>query len=94
MHLFTQESIKEALEKVCSALPKNMKDECQDFIQTYTDELVEMLIADLSPEEVCTYLKLCSGGKSILHLPHHIDADVGGNIGKHKCAHYVLFVIF
>lgn len=38
----------------------NLKEECNDFVHTYADELVEMLIADLNPQEVCVYLKLCS----------------------------------
>lgn len=36
-----------------------MQEECNDFVQTYTDEIVEACIAQLSPQEVCVYLKLC-----------------------------------
>lgn len=55
-----QDEIKESLEKVCNHLPGNLKPECTDFVNTYTDELIEMLIADFKPEEVCVYLKLCT----------------------------------
>ncbi|ERL92231.1 hypothetical protein D910_09549 [Dendroctonus ponderosae] len=56
----TKDEIKESLEKVCNHLPGNLKPECTDFVNTYTDELIEMLMADFKPEEVCVYLKLCT----------------------------------
>ncbi|XP_044760968.1 prosaposin isoform X2 [Coccinella septempunctata] len=59
----TEADIKEALGRLCSKLPKELASECQQFVDTYTDELVEMLIADLNPQEVCVYLKLCTDNK-------------------------------
>lgn len=56
----TKEEIKKDLDKVCNHLSSNLKAECTDFINTYSDELVEMLIADFKPQEVCVYLKLCT----------------------------------
>jgi saposin len=56
----TEENIKSALNKLCERLPTNLAAECDDFVNTYTDELVELLLADLTPQEVCVYLKLCS----------------------------------
>lgn len=56
---FLQANIKEALNNLCSHLSSNLKQECQDFVNTYADELVDMLVADLNPQEVCVYLKLC-----------------------------------
>lgn len=80
--MFAQENIKEALTKLCSHLPGNMKEECQDFVDTYTNELVEMLIADLKPEEVCVYLKLCSDNKPSQQLPPYVYKHYGGDIRK------------
>jgi saposin len=40
-------------------LPKSIVGECQDFVNKYEEELVDMLIADFTPKEICTYLKLC-----------------------------------
>lgn len=60
-----------------------MKDECQDFVHTYADELIEMLIADLKPEEVCVYLKMCSDNKPAKQLSAYVYKFVGGNVGKY-----------
>ncbi|CAH0559155.1 unnamed protein product [Brassicogethes aeneus] len=55
----SKESIINGLTNLCTHLPKNMAPECEDFVQTYTNELVDMLMADFTPNEVCVYLHLC-----------------------------------
>jgi saposin len=40
-------------------LPESIAGECQNFVDKYEEELVDMLIADFTPKEICTYLKLC-----------------------------------
>lgn len=52
-------NIKSALKNLCTHLPSNLAMECQDFVDSYTDELVEMLMDDFKPQEVCVYLKVC-----------------------------------
>jgi len=54
-----QESIRRELDKLCSELPKSLAGDCRDFVDTYEEELVDMLLADFTPKEICTYLKLC-----------------------------------
>ncbi|KAF4528847.1 hypothetical protein B566_EDAN017671 [Ephemera danica] len=55
----TEASIRAALDKVCTVLPDSMKQECVTMVEKYTEELVDMLIADLTPQEICVYLKVC-----------------------------------
>lgn len=47
------------MDKLCVALPKDLSNQCNDFVASYTKELIEMLLADLNPQEVCVYLKVC-----------------------------------
>lgn len=79
-----QADIKSALNKLCVHLPSDdLKEECEDFVSTYTDELVEMLIADLKPDEICVYLKLCTDGRPASTLPPYANKDTFvGDIGK------------
>ncbi|KZS14611.1 Uncharacterized protein APZ42_019947 [Daphnia magna] len=56
----TEESIKEALEGVCQRLPKTVRSDCVRLVDAYAKEIVEMLLADLKPDEVCVALKLCT----------------------------------
>lgn len=55
----TEEAIKKELDMLCSELPKSLARDCQNFVDTYEEELLDMLIADFTPKEICTYLKLC-----------------------------------
>ncbi|XP_067008274.1 uncharacterized protein Sap-r [Anabrus simplex] len=55
----TEEEILEALDNLCSDLPKSLAGECRTFVENYSEQLVDMLVADFTPQEVCTYLKLC-----------------------------------
>lgn len=61
--LLLQANIEAELDKLCNHLPKSLTDQCVDFVKAYSKELVEMLLADLTPQEVCTYLKLCDPAK-------------------------------
>ncbi|XP_068207263.1 prosaposin [Palaemon carinicauda] len=64
----TEDNIRNALDTLCSYLPKSVKDECQVFVDTYTDQIIHLLINDLSPDEVCVQLGLCKPKKP--SLPH------------------------
>uniref|UniRef100_A0A336LVF0 CSON002275 protein n=1 Tax=Culicoides sonorensis TaxID=179676 RepID=A0A336LVF0_CULSO len=56
----TIDKIKLALEQLCSHLNNKLKMECNDFVETYSKELVDLLMKDFTPQEICVYLKLCS----------------------------------
>lgn len=55
----TEESIKHALENMCSVLPKSIKPECTLFVDMYTDKIIQLLLDDLTPDQVCQALHLC-----------------------------------
>jgi len=66
----TEDAIKEELKTLCSELPKSVAGECLKFVEKYEDELVDMLVADFTPKEICTYLGLCdSHVKKIVTTP-------------------------
>ncbi|CAL4060457.1 unnamed protein product, partial [Meganyctiphanes norvegica] len=64
----TEDSIKHALENLCSKLPKSIKGECKFFVDLYTDKIIQLLLDDLTPDQVCTALHLCK--TKVPELPH------------------------
>lgn len=81
--LLLQDNIKQALDKLCSYLPSTLVDECDDFVNTYSNQLVDMLIADMNPQEVCVYLKLCTDKEPPKVVPiAGPEVTYGGEIGK------------
>ncbi|KDR18348.1 Proactivator polypeptide, partial [Zootermopsis nevadensis] len=55
----TEEEIRRELDLLCDDLPKSVVGECEEFVNTYEEQLVEMFLADFTPKQICTYLKLC-----------------------------------
>ena len=57
--IYLQAEVKAALEKVCALLPSTIKQECDDFVKQYADLVVQLLVHELDPTQVCTALQLC-----------------------------------
>ncbi|XP_071455628.1 prosaposin [Hetaerina americana] len=84
----TEESIKNALENVCKSMPSRLISQCDALVDSYTEELVDMLIADFTPQEVCVYLRLCTGGKRTLPTNPKADFEILTNeIPDYKVTH-------
>lgn len=60
----TEASIEAELDKLCVHLPHSLADQCKDLVQGYSHELIGLLLADLTPQEVCVYIKLCDATKN------------------------------
>lgn len=54
-----KKQIEDALESICSYLPGSIGKQCDTFVETYTDMIIDMLVKDVSPELICTNLGLC-----------------------------------
>ncbi|KAJ0175760.1 hypothetical protein K1T71_008919 [Dendrolimus kikuchii] len=55
----SEENIRKALDKLCNHLAQKLRTECVDFVDTYANQLVEMLVANMNAQEICVFLKLC-----------------------------------
>ncbi|EDW16612.2 uncharacterized protein LOC6575135 [Drosophila mojavensis] len=62
----SKDNIRKVLDGLCTHLPNKLRDECVDFVETYSNELIDMLITDFKPEEICVQLKLCPKTKDYL----------------------------
>ncbi|XP_022213394.2 prosaposin [Drosophila obscura] len=62
----SKENIKKVLADLCVHLPNKLRSECVDFVNTYSNELIDMLITDFKPQEICVQLKLCPKNKNYL----------------------------
>jgi saposin len=66
-----KDEIKASLEKLCSLLPSSVESQCDTFVETYTDLIIDMLTKDVSPEMICTNLGLCKSSGNIVQ--HKVD---------------------
>lgn len=56
-------------------MPDKLQAECTDFIKTYTSELIDMLITDFKPQEICVALKLCQA-PAVSNSLDNLNADL------------------
>ena len=56
----TEESIRVAMENVCAYMPTTVRKDCKRLVDAYAKQIIEALLADLTPDEVCTALKFCT----------------------------------
>jgi len=68
-----KEEIKKSLEKLCSLLPSSVEKQCDTFVETYTDLIIDMLTKDVSPEMICTNLGLCKASGNVVQ--HKVEIN-------------------
>jgi saposin len=56
----TKDSILKVLNGLCTHLAVKLQSQCKEFVSTYSSEVVDMIIADFTPQEACVFIKLCS----------------------------------
>lgn len=54
-----EENIKKSVMNVCTKVGKSLESECQDFVNTYADAIIAMLIQEIDPSEICPRLSVC-----------------------------------
>lgn len=56
----TEANIEEALDKLCTHLSDKLQAECTQFVALYSNALVQMILENFTPQDICVELKLCS----------------------------------
>lgn len=51
--------IKAKLEKLCSKMPSNWKAQCTNFVEGEFQSILDLLVAEVKPEEICVMLNVC-----------------------------------
>ncbi|XP_053206950.1 prosaposin-like [Panonychus citri] len=62
----TQEAIEDALDKVCDELfPSSKKKSCRKFIDSYTAQIIDIVLQTTDPKEACIILGVCKPRKQV-----------------------------
>jgi saposin len=80
---WTESKIEEVLDKVCGYLPSALQSPCQELINQYLPELIELLESKETPEVVCQQISLCTAS---------VGCGVSGSVGCGFCKEVVQFV--
>lgn len=72
----TEEAIRALLADVCALMPQSYRDQCDEFVQKYGDEIVDFLMSSAAPHTICTLLHLCLlNGTPATHATPPSDCD-------------------
>jgi saposin len=80
----TKAEIKGALDKVCGYLPSSAKGECITLVNTYSDEIIDLIVAVGNPSTVCKTIQLCSSPAKVS------AAKVKANVVECEACTYVM----
>jgi hypothetical protein len=47
-----KEKVKEFFKKLCTKVPSSIEGECQEFVNTYGDAVVALLVQEIDPSQV------------------------------------------
>ncbi len=47
------------MEQVCDVVPGSYKSGCEAFVKTYTPQLIDLFLQDVTPQLICSSLMLC-----------------------------------
>jgi hypothetical protein len=61
---YTQAQIIKQLEVVCALSPEPFRDQCDNFVETYTPLLISYIIKYEDPQNACAQLGMCSSSSS------------------------------
>ena len=44
----------------CRILPGSLEDKCEEYIEAYAEKIIELVLQELTPDQICAELGLCS----------------------------------
>lgn len=59
----TKSNVESALNRLCDHLSTNLIGQCQEFVHSYSAEVVDMVLSNFTPEEACVFIKICTNDK-------------------------------
>lgn len=72
----SEAAIQSALEKVCNILPGSLKSQCDQFVDSYTPVLYQILHTYVTPDDICAALKLCNNGTQLVSHCKYIHTKI------------------
>jgi hypothetical protein len=83
IHCVLQKEIERALEDACAILPLDVRHKCRQFVKQYTVVVVQLLLQEMDPTQVCLFIDLCpkntTNGKQSHSGQHLMDPPFARN---------------
>ncbi|XP_043206375.1 prosaposin-like [Amphibalanus amphitrite] len=60
----TEDEIRDGLDRVCEMLPSTVSRECQELVNTFMEEIIDMIVSGMTADEICITLRLCQPARA------------------------------
>ncbi|XP_011688179.1 PREDICTED: prosaposin-like isoform X2 [Wasmannia auropunctata] len=67
--------VRESVEKICARISPVVQGECQEFMNTYEDAVVSILVQKIDPSLVCSVIRICPSDETVNmweEIPKHL----------------------
>jgi saposin len=61
----SRDNIEKALDKLCDHLSENLKAQCVSFVKSHSADVIDMMLANFTPQEACVFIKLCNKNEPV-----------------------------
>lgn len=78
----TESEIISAVEKVCNIMPSTIRTECDQLVEQYGKQIIDMLVKEASPSVVCGLIGLCASDKAMLNSENCIMCEMALSYAK------------
>lgn len=63
------------MESVCTYLPKTVQGKCQNFVETYGEQIIQYLSHEIDPSDICQRIGLCQPERKDVEPIRHLKMD-------------------
>merc|ERR1719186_884474 len=73
-----QDMVKNVIKSICYRLPNSIERNCEDFVETYTSSIINLIVNGLTPDEICAALDLCSSTtevRAVQTMPTPVEVE-------------------
>lgn len=83
----TEREIRDGLDRICEMLPHTVSRECEELVNTFTEEIIDMIVSGMTADEICITLKLCVGVNDVVsNSIQAVPVPVSAGLGPHGLA--------
>lgn len=80
----SRDSIESALDRLCDNLSDNLKSQCVQFVKTHSGDVVDMMLANFTPQEACVFIKLCNKNEPVKKIYNNFVFSSGSSESSGK----------
>nr|XP_023026471.1 prosaposin-like [Leptinotarsa decemlineata] len=81
----TELEVEHLVKRVCEVLPGALRSVCENVVDQYGKQIIEMIADSVDPENICSLLMLCGDQLETVEEIVLKEPDISSNVGSIEC---------